>query len=118
MQIELERIRHEAVPNQDRRLAVVIQPPVRAKQFVHQVVEHFVVAELDVTAEIPREAMFVDHRLRKTARYMTRFQHQPIAYAALVETPRGPEARRTSTDDQMANVHVNSSGVKSITTRL
>jgi hypothetical protein len=76
------------------------------------------VAELHVTAEIPREAMFVHHRLRKAARHVTRFKHEPIAHAALFETPRGSEARRTRADDQMANVHVNSSCLRPVTTQL
>ena len=94
MQIELKRIGNKAATHPHPRFAVVVQPAVEAEEFVHQLVEHFVVAELDVTTKVPCESVLVDDGLRETTGEAPCFQHQPVADATLLEAPRRAEARR------------------------
>ena len=105
MQIELKRIGNKAATHPHPRFAVVVQPPVEAEKFVHQLVEHFVVAELDVATKVPCEAVLVDDGLGETTGKAACFQHQPVADATLLEALRRAEARRACADDQMSYVH-------------
>jgi len=105
MQIQLERIWDKATANPDPRFAVVVQPPVHAEQVVHQLIEHLVVAELDVPAQIPCESVLVDDRLRKAASNVTGFQNEPVGDATLLESPRRAKARRACADDQVSYFH-------------
>ena len=61
VKIELERMGTKRPRNPHPRLAIVIEPSIGPQQVVHQLVEHLVVAELHVPAEIPRETVFVDN---------------------------------------------------------
>src|SRR5262245_27913281 len=105
MQIQLEGVWDKAPAHPDPRFAIVVQPPVHAEQIVHQLIEHLVVAELHVPAQIPRESVLVDDGLRKAACNRACFENEPIGDPALLEPPRGAEARRTSTNDQVSYFH-------------
>jgi hypothetical protein len=89
MQIQLEWIWDETTTNPDPRFAVVVQPSIHPEQVVHQLIEHLVVAELHVPAQIPCESVLVDDGLRKAASNVTRFQNEPLGDATLLEAPRG-----------------------------
>ena len=106
VKIELERVRHETAGNPHPRLAIVIEPSIGPQQVVHQLVEHLVVAELHVAAEIPRETVVVDNRLRQAARHAPAFKQRPVADATLLKAPRGTETGWPRADDQMLNLHV------------
>src|SRR5262249_43429008 len=100
MEVQLKRVRHEARSHPHPRLALVIQPAVGAEEVVHQLIEVIVVTELDVAAEIPREACLVDDRSREAARALSGFAQQPLRFAACEQAPRRAETRRARADDQ------------------
>ena len=101
MQIQLERIWDKAAAKPDPRFAVVVQPSVHAEQVVHQLIEHLVMAELHVPAQIPCESVLIDDRLRKAASNVAGFHNEPVGDATLLESPRRAKARRACADDQV-----------------
>ena len=100
MQVELEGIRDESAPHPDPGLALVVKPPVGTQQIVHEPVKVLVVAELDMAAQVPGEAVLVEHGRRQPARVLLCFAQKPVAVAEAIEAPRCAEPCRARAHDE------------------
>ena len=101
MQVVLEGIGDETVPDPDPALALVLDPAVRPQGLLHVAVERLVVRELDVAAQVPGKALFVDDGGGQAARMWLGLDEQAVGLAELSRrgrrpNPVGPAPRRGS----------------------
>src|SRR6266480_2659505 len=92
MQIVLERIRHEAIPDPDPGFTLVRQPFLFRNKFVHQRVEIIVMRKLNMPADVPEKSSFIPKRRRQTAGVIVRLEQMPLSATELVKTPGGAES--------------------------
>ena len=77
----------------------MVEPAIGPEELVHEGIEVFVMAELHVTAEVPREAILVDDGPREASRHRIGLDKQPVLVPAGVQPPRCAKSGRPGPDE-------------------
>ncbi len=73
------------------------QPAIGAEELFHCLVKIVIMRELDVTADIPCKAIFVDKRRSQSSRFLRCFYQKPIFSTELIQTVCGTQTCRAAT---------------------